>query len=255
MLMLDGSKTTCLSFAFHICVCAHANRSILPGWTLQFDHRGGMGNIRPVPPPDTPADAITLPDKAAVSRDLIRQLRDHYAAYNWAEVHGVCHRLPYESYQRLRRAEDGYDEVPVTVRGEDGRDIECVAFVSKPGQLLPSGSLPPPARYLGLLCTGARDWSMDARYTAWLDGMPRLPNNHRGPEYYDNPGGSMKHGQHKEKKEKGGAQRRGGRGGKRGEGGSMGTNDGGGASVGGGGGGASKPTTRKPRRPRVQHDH
>jgi hypothetical protein len=58
---------------------------------------------------------------------------------------------------------------------------------------LPERMYPPTpvsSRYLKLLQTGAREWELEGRYRAWLDGLESVPSRERGPEYYTSPSGN-----------------------------------------------------------------
>ncbi|GAQ83573.1 RNA ligase/cyclic nucleotide phosphodiesterase [Klebsormidium nitens] len=128
----------------------------LAGYRLAFNHRGAMGNVV-----ESPGDAC----------------------------HGLLHQVTREQFNRLREMENGYSAVDVDVEPYDGRgSIRAVVFCSRPEELIQDG-LPPSTRYLNLIKSGAKEWGLHPNYVAWLDSLPAVDAQARGPEYWRSPAG------------------------------------------------------------------
>jgi len=83
----------------------------------------------------------------------------------------------------LTNMEHEYLPVEVEVEAYDSTSIAAVVFRSPPERTI-AGGLPPTARYLSLLQTGAHDWGLHPAYCKWLDALPSIDARDRGDAYY-----------------------------------------------------------------------
>jgi hypothetical protein len=105
-----------------------------------------------------------------------------------AEVHGICFDLEPQQFGILWHGEGGgawYSEELVTLSCYDGDCVEgVVAFMCLPERRVPGGGeLPPSARYLSLLTTGAAEVGLDSAYQAMLKAQPSTPTPNAAASY------------------------------------------------------------------------
>eukprot|EP00210_Caulerpa_lentillifera_P001878 g1807.t1 len=135
---------------------------ILKKHKLSFNHQGGMGNVE-------------LMSSASAS---------YFKARGIDGVHGILHRLSLTDYARLTNIESGYRPVEHLVETKDGRgSVLAIVFQSPKHRCIRDG-LPPPDRYLQLICKGAKEWNLDSQYINWLENVPFIPSKDRGPLYW-----------------------------------------------------------------------
>lgn len=96
------------------------------------------------------------------------------------EVHGICFDMEPHHFGVLWHGEGAgawYSEELVSLACYDGDCVKgAVAFVSLPERLVPGGGeLPPSARYLALLTSGAADVGLDPAYQALLRAKSSTP--------------------------------------------------------------------------------
>jgi len=136
--------------------------AVLPGYRLEFNHRGGFGNVVRLQPGEAGPKGLTA-------------------------VHGVVHCLEPEDIAKLTNMEHEY--WPMTVEAQlyeshGGSTVPCVAFVTPPERKVVSG-LAPTGRYLNLLKDGAKSWPLDAKYCEWLDSLSSVHQDRRDIRYYE----------------------------------------------------------------------
>lgn len=134
------------------------------GLRLAFNHRGGFGNLVP---------AEGCPPAATLSPNLPQP-----------SVNGVLLLLKFGDFETLAGMEHQYEAKEVTVEAYDGRKIVALAFITQPSFVTLRSDLLPTSRYIGLIRRGAHQMGIAPAYTAWLDQVPSIPDDKRGPEYY-----------------------------------------------------------------------
>ncbi|KAK9803101.1 hypothetical protein WJX73_002766 [Symbiochloris irregularis] len=135
----------------------------IAGWTLAFNHRGAMGNL------------VKLKTGEAGNAGL-------------TAAHGVLHLLKPVDMAKLCYMEHEYMPTELVAELYDGRTVRAIAYCSPPETCIQSG-LPPPDRYVKLLCEGAREFGLEPSITKWLHSIEVVPTRERGNPYWQSPEG------------------------------------------------------------------
>jgi gamma-glutamylcyclotransferase len=110
-------------------------------------------------PDSKPLFTAVLPNYKLVFTGWSRQWRGGVASiksYRGERVRGAIYEVTEACLQRLDRYESGYNQLKVTVFGEDDEPIEAITYV-KTGQLEDAA---PSKEYLAVIQQGLRDWRL-----------------------------------------------------------------------------------------------
>lgn len=137
---------------------------VISDLSLSFSHRGAF---------------------ATLTKDAAKDSHSS-CTLTYTNPHGVFYYLSKQDLDHLSGLETGYKLVQLEIELYNERILTASTFVSRPALRLQS-PLPPTARYLDLMITGARQHHLSVEYIAWLKGIQPHKGGPLGEEYFKTP--------------------------------------------------------------------